>query len=104
MIEESKLSKLMKSEIRKVNDLKKSDSMRSEDEIQRCKLAAAYRLVDTKGLSWSIYNQITVRSASNPNHFFTNPYGLYYNEISASTLLKIDSKCNFFFKFSFFFY
>jgi adducin len=35
-----------------------------------------------------------IRSQENPNHFLINPFGLLYSEITAASLIKIDSKCN----------
>ncbi len=79
--------------ITKIDDLKNNNN-KSQDDLLRCKLASTYRLVDLKGWSQSIYNHITIRSSSNSDHFFINPFGLLYSEIKASNLLKIDSKCN----------
>ena len=76
--------------VSRINDMKQSD----KDYVERCKLAATYRLVDVKGWDWNIYNHITLRSESDPEHFFINPFGLFYSEITASSLLKIDSNCN----------
>ena len=68
-----------------IDDLNKEN--KSGDDLLRCKLAAIYRLVDQKGWNWSVYNHITVRSTENDDHFFINPYGLFYEEVTASSLL-----------------
>lgn len=56
----------------------------------RVQLAAAYRLVDYFGWSELIYAHLTARVPGPENHFLINPYGLNYDEITASNLVKID--------------
>lgn len=77
----------------KIDDLKKKNNEKSEDEKLRCKLAACYRLVGEKGWDMSIFNHITVRSNENRDHFLINPFGLLYQEMTASGMVKIDSDC-----------
>jgi len=77
----------------KIDDLSKKRNEKSEDEKLRCKLAACYRLVGTKGWDMSIFNHITIRSKENPEHFLINPFGLLYQEMTASGMVKIDSDC-----------
>jgi ribulose-5-phosphate 4-epimerase/fuculose-1-phosphate aldolase len=56
----------------------------------RVQLAAAYRLVEHYGWSEMIYGHLTARVPGSPDHFLINPYGLNYDEITASNLVKID--------------
>jgi ribulose-5-phosphate 4-epimerase/fuculose-1-phosphate aldolase len=56
----------------------------------RVDLAAFYRLVDIWGMSDLIANHISVRVPGEPNHFLINSYGYLYEEITASSLIKID--------------
>jgi ribulose-5-phosphate 4-epimerase/fuculose-1-phosphate aldolase len=56
----------------------------------RVDLAACYRLVAMFGMSDLIYNHITARIPGTPDHILINPYGLMYEEITASCLVKID--------------
>ncbi|MGA3247262.1 MAG: class II aldolase/adducin family protein [Paraburkholderia sp.] len=56
----------------------------------RVNLAACYRLVASFGMSDLIYNHITARIPGSPDHILINPYGMMYEEITASSLLKID--------------
>jgi ribulose-5-phosphate 4-epimerase/fuculose-1-phosphate aldolase len=56
----------------------------------RVDLAAFYRLVDLWGMSDLIANHISVRVPGEPHHFLINSYGYLYEEITASSLLKID--------------
>jgi ribulose-5-phosphate 4-epimerase/fuculose-1-phosphate aldolase len=56
----------------------------------RVRLAACYRVVDLLGWSEVIMNHISVRVPGPEGHFLINPYGLHYEEMTASNLLKID--------------
>jgi ribulose-5-phosphate 4-epimerase/fuculose-1-phosphate aldolase len=56
----------------------------------RVDLAACYRLIDLYGMSDLIANHVSVRVPSEPDHFLINPYGLLYDEMTASSMLKID--------------
>lgn len=56
----------------------------------RVDLAACYRLVDLYGMSDLIANHISARVPGEPGHFLINAYGMLYDEITASSLIKID--------------
>src|ERR1700760_864094 len=56
----------------------------------RVDLAACFRLIDLFGWSDLINTRITARIPEAPGHFLINPYGLLYDEITASSLVKID--------------
>ncbi|CAB3628681.1 class II aldolase/adducin family protein [Achromobacter pestifer] len=56
----------------------------------RVQLAACYRLVAHFGMSDLIYNHITARIPGTEDHLLINPYGMMYDEITASSLVKID--------------
>ena len=60
----------------------------------RVELAAAYRLTDHFGMTTLIYNHITARVPGMEDQFLINEYGLGYEEISASNLVKIDMDGN----------
>ena len=53
-------------------------------------LAATYRVFDLLGWSESIYNHISLKVPGEENAFLINPYGLLYDEVCASNLVKID--------------
>lgn len=65
---------------------------RGEDaeRVLRVQLAAAYRLVDYFGWTELIYGHLTARVPGPDIHFLINPYGLNYDEVRASNLVKID--------------
>ena len=56
----------------------------------RVQLAAAYRLVDYFGWTEQIYGHLTARVPGPDDHFLINPWGLNYDEVTASNLVKID--------------
>ena len=60
----------------------------------RVELAAAYRLTDHFGMTTLIYNHITARVPGMEDQFLINEYGLGYEEVAASNLVKIDMDGN----------
>jgi ribulose-5-phosphate 4-epimerase/fuculose-1-phosphate aldolase len=60
----------------------------------RVDLAACYRLVDLFGWSDLINTRITARVPGRHDHFLINRFGMLYDEITASSLLKIDAAGN----------
>ncbi|HLS69848.1 MAG TPA: class II aldolase/adducin family protein [Kiloniellales bacterium] len=56
----------------------------------RCDLAACYRLIAHYRMTDHIYTHISVRDPDNRDHFLINPYGMTFDEITASSLVKID--------------
>ena len=63
----------------------------SEAEWQaRVDLAAAYRLTDLFGMTTLIFNHITARVPGTDDQFLINEYGLGYDEVKASNLVRID--------------
>ncbi len=62
----------------------------SAEQALRVQLAAAYRVAHLLGWSELIYSHISVRVPGPEHHFLINPYGLRYDEVTASNLIKID--------------
>lgn len=60
----------------------------------RVQLAAAYRIFDHLGWTLLIFNHISMRVPGPDHHFLINPYGLRYDEVCASNLVKIDLEGN----------
>lgn len=58
----------------------------------RMDLAACYRLMPLFGMSDLIYNHITARIPGTDDEILINPYGYMYEEITASSLIKINVK------------
>jgi ribulose-5-phosphate 4-epimerase/fuculose-1-phosphate aldolase len=60
----------------------------------RVQLAGAYRIIEHLGWSELIYGHLTVRIPGEPATFLINPYGLNYDEVTASNLVRIDMDGN----------
>ena len=56
----------------------------------RVELAALYRLVAMHGWDDAIFTHISARIPGPDHHFLINPYGMFFEEITASSLVKID--------------
>jgi ribulose-5-phosphate 4-epimerase/fuculose-1-phosphate aldolase len=56
----------------------------------RVNLAAAYRLVALHGWDDLVFTHISARVPGPEHHFLINPYGMMFEEITASSLVKID--------------
>lgn len=56
----------------------------------RVDLAALYRLVALHGWDDAIFTHISARVPGPEKHFLINPYGWFFDEINASSLVKID--------------
>jgi len=68
----------------------------SADEWQlRCDLAACYRLVATYGWTDLVFTHISARMPGQTHHsFLINPYGLMFEEVTASSLVVVDRHGN----------
>jgi ribulose-5-phosphate 4-epimerase/fuculose-1-phosphate aldolase len=76
----------------KVANLKSKVS--AEEWQARVDLAACYRLIDVYGMTDLVANHISMRVPGEPDHFLINAYGMLYEEITASSLIKIDHEGN----------
>jgi ribulose-5-phosphate 4-epimerase/fuculose-1-phosphate aldolase len=71
-----------------MNDVK---SQVGEEEWKlRVDLAACYRLVALYGWDDLIFTHISARLPGTDHHFLINPYGMTFDEVTASSLVKID--------------
>lgn len=63
----------------------------SEEEWRaRVDLAALYRLVALHGWDDMIFTHISARVPGPEHHFLINPYGMFFGEMTASALVKVD--------------
>jgi ribulose-5-phosphate 4-epimerase/fuculose-1-phosphate aldolase len=73
---------------------KKNQSVReqvSQEEWEtRVNLAACYRLMHEFGMTEMIANHISARVPGTHDQFLINPYGMLYEEMTASSMIKID--------------
>ena len=60
----------------------------------RVDLAAAYRLVAHYGWDDLIFTHLSARIPGPEHHFLLNPYNLMFEEVTASSLVKVDSSGN----------
>lgn len=57
----------------------------------RIDLAACYRLIAHYGWDDLIFTHISARIPGPEHHFLINPYGMLFEEITASSLVKVDA-------------
>jgi ribulose-5-phosphate 4-epimerase/fuculose-1-phosphate aldolase len=77
-----------------MSQLRTRNSIADTERELRVELAAAYRIFDYLGWTSQIYGHITVRVPGPDRHFLINPFGLRYDEVTASNLVKIDLEGN----------
>ena len=65
-------------------------SVTPEEWEQRVALAAAYRLVAYFRWDDLIFTHLSARVPGRDHHFLINPYGMTFDEITASSLVKVD--------------
>ncbi len=65
------------------------DRVSAEEWQTRVDLAACYRLVAHFGWSDLVFTHITARVPGVTDQFLINPYGMMFNEVTASSLVKI---------------
>jgi ribulose-5-phosphate 4-epimerase/fuculose-1-phosphate aldolase len=65
-------------------------AVKDEARQTRIDLAAAYRLIHRLGLDDSIYTHISVRLPGRHDRFLINPYGMRFEEVTASNLVEVD--------------
>ena len=66
------------------------ESVSTEEWQARVDLAAAYRLVAHYGWDDLIFTHLSARVPGPEHHFLINPYGMMFDEITASSLVKIN--------------
>ena len=57
---------------------------------QRVDLAACYRLIALYGMDDLVFTHVSARVPGPEHHFLINPYGLTFDEMTASSLVKVD--------------
>lgn len=66
------------------------DQVSEEEWRIRVDLAACYRLIAMFGWDDLVFTHISARIPGPDEHFLINPYGLMFEEITASSLIKVD--------------
>ena len=54
-------------------------------------LAAAYRLIALHGMTDLVFTHLSVRVPGEGHRFLVNPYGLLFEEVTASSLVLVDA-------------
>ena len=83
---------MRQTEVRSVNDIRAA--VGEAEWAARVDLAACYRLVALYGMTDLIYNHISAQVPGHDDQYLINPYGMLYEEITASSLVKIDLSGN----------
>lgn len=73
-----------------VPQIPQANGCSAEEWAVRVDLAAAYRLVDMMGWSDGTGTHLSARVPGAEHHFLLNPYGMLFDEITASSLIKVD--------------
>ena len=60
----------------------------------RCELAAAFRIAASLGWTDMLGTHFSLRVPGKKDEFLINPYGLLFEEITASSLIRIDTEGN----------
>jgi ribulose-5-phosphate 4-epimerase/fuculose-1-phosphate aldolase len=88
---EADIRKKMETRVPATDKIPSLEGKVSPEEWQlRVDLAATYRLVAHYGWDDMIFTHISARIPGTDHHFLINPYGLLFDEITASSLVKID--------------
>jgi ribulose-5-phosphate 4-epimerase/fuculose-1-phosphate aldolase len=64
----------------------------TEERRIRTDLAACYRLMHKYAMTDLIFTHVSARLPGSDGHFLLNPYGLMFNEITASSLVEVDAE------------
>ncbi|MGO9418333.1 class II aldolase/adducin family protein [Roseiarcus sp.] len=68
------------------------DKVSAEEWAMRVDLAACYRIVAHYGWDDLVFTHFSARVPGGGHHFLINPYGLLFEEVTASSLVKVDLK------------
>ena len=66
-------------------------TMTDQERALRVDLAACYRLIALYRWDDLVFTHISVRVPGPEHHFLINPYGMLFDEITASSLIKVDA-------------
>ncbi|XP_049712983.1 beta-adducin isoform X1 [Elephas maximus indicus] len=80
------------STITPINDLHTADSLNlaKGERLMRCKISSVYRLLDIYGWAQLSDTYVTMRVSKEQDHFLISPKGVSCNEVTASSLIKVN--------------
>lgn len=82
------------SSAQEAKDFAVREAVSAEEWQMRVDLAAAYRLVALFGWDDLVFTHLSARVPGPDTHFLINPYGLLFEEVTASSLVKVDLQGN----------
>ena len=74
----------------KAEDFENSTAASAEEWQTRVDLAAMFRLTQMMGWDDTVWNHITARVPGTDHQFFMHRFGLLYEEVTASNMIKVD--------------
>lgn len=74
--------------------MSQTEPISSEEQEMRVNLAAAFRLVDLYGWSDLLATHLSARVPGTHDQFLINPFGVMFDEMTASALVKVDMEGN----------
>ena len=83
-----------KSTVTRIRPNRQPRGMSAAEWDARCELAAAFRLAASLGWTDMLGTHFSLRAPGTEDQFLINPYGLLFDEITASSLVKIDTEGN----------
>ena len=83
-----------KSTVTRIRPSRQPRGMSAAEWEARCELAAAYRLAAILGWSDFLGTHFSLRVPGAEDQFLLNPYGMLFEEITASSLIKVDTEGN----------
>lgn len=84
----------MSAEVENLTPLRSTPEIGDAEWQVRRNLAACYRLIAHHRMTDHIYTHISARVPGERGHFLINPYGMTFDEVTASSLVKIDHDGN----------
>ncbi|WP_414721040.1 class II aldolase/adducin family protein, partial [Streptomyces sp.] len=69
-------------------------SVEEERDVRKQELAAAFRVFGKLGFSEGVAGHITARDPEFPDTFWVNPFGMSFNQIKVSDLIRVDHEGN----------
>jgi ribulose-5-phosphate 4-epimerase/fuculose-1-phosphate aldolase len=83
-----------RSSVTRIGNSRQPRGMSASEWDARCELAAAFRIAASLGWTDMLGTHFSLRVPETDNQFLINPYGLLFDEITASSLIKIDNDGN----------
>lgn len=83
-----------KSTVTRIRNSRVPRGMSAAEWEARCELAAAFRIAASLGWTDMLGTHFSLRVPGTEDEFLINPYGLLFDEITASSLIRVDNEGN----------